>query len=91
MDKATPKADIYKANLDRAAEAAVHACFANSGQLCISIERIYVERPAAERFIPAFVEHAASMRVGSSLCRAGRRLNPRRRGSFSPRATGSPR
>lgn len=52
------------ANLDRAAEAAVHACFANSGQLCISIERIYVERPAAERFIPAFVEHAASMRVG---------------------------
>lgn len=52
------------ANLDRAAEAAVHACFANSGQLCISIERIYVEHPAAERFIPAFVEHAASMRVG---------------------------
>src|SRR5947209_119107 len=32
------------ANLDKAAKAATRACFSNAGQLCISIERIYVEK-----------------------------------------------
>src|SRR5712672_509148 len=36
------------ANLDKAAKAATRACFSNAGQLCISIERIYVEKDIAD-------------------------------------------
>ncbi|WP_028476948.1 succinic semialdehyde dehydrogenase [Nocardia sp. CNY236] len=43
------------ANLDKAAKAAVRACFSNAGQLCISIERIYVEREVAAAFTEKFV------------------------------------
>lgn len=41
------------ADLDRAAEGAVRACFASSGQLCISMERIYV--PAARERVSGSV------------------------------------
>ncbi|WIM67815.1 succinic semialdehyde dehydrogenase [Corynebacterium breve] len=37
------------------------ACFSNSGQLCISIERIYVHADVADRFIPAFVQSVNDM------------------------------
>ncbi len=37
------------ANLKVAAKAATRACFSNAGQLCISIERIYVERAGGRR------------------------------------------
>ncbi|TQF74741.1 succinate-semialdehyde dehydrogenase (NADP(+)) [Rhodococcus spelaei] len=42
------------ANLREVADAAVRACFSNSGQLCISIERIYVEQPVADEFTRLF-------------------------------------
>ncbi|HZQ33347.1 MAG TPA: aldehyde dehydrogenase family protein, partial [Mycobacterium sp.] len=38
------------ANLDKVAKAATRACFSNAGQLCISIERIYVEKDVADEF-----------------------------------------
>ena len=41
------------ANLREVTDAAVRACFANSGQLCISIERIYVEKSIAAEFTRA--------------------------------------
>ncbi|MFE3290656.1 succinic semialdehyde dehydrogenase [Rhodococcus sp. NPDC059234] len=44
------------ANLREVADAAVRACFSNSGQLCISIERIYVEQPVAAEFTRIFGE-----------------------------------
>lgn len=53
------------APLERAITAATHACFSNSGQLCISIERIYVHRAVADDFIAGFVERTARMRVGA--------------------------
>lgn len=43
------------ANLDKAAKAAVRACFSNAGQLCISIERLYVDKAVAEPFTRKFV------------------------------------
>ena len=49
------------ANLREVADAAVRACFANSGQLCISIERIYVEQSIADEFIRVFGERVRKM------------------------------
>ncbi len=40
------------ADVDRAAEGAVRACFANAGQLCVSMERRLRGGPAARR-VPA--------------------------------------
>lgn len=42
------------ADLDKAARAAVRACFSNAGQLCISIERLYVERSVEREFTDKF-------------------------------------
>ncbi len=53
------------ADLDKAAEGAVRACFSNSGQLCISIERIYVERPSATPFIEKFVAKVEAMTLAA--------------------------
>lgn len=54
------------ANLGRAATAAVRACFANAGQLCISIERIYVERAVAEEFTGKFGAAVRKMKLGTA-------------------------
>jgi succinate-semialdehyde dehydrogenase/glutarate-semialdehyde dehydrogenase len=42
------------ANVARAAEIAVRACFSNAGQLCISMERIYVHADVYDAFAEAF-------------------------------------
>jgi succinate-semialdehyde dehydrogenase / glutarate-semialdehyde dehydrogenase len=51
--------------LDRAVEGAVVASFANTGQLCISIERIYVDATRADAFVDAFGSRAAALRLGA--------------------------
>ncbi|WP_102141575.1 succinic semialdehyde dehydrogenase [Mycobacterium hubeiense] len=51
------------ANLDEVAKAATRACFSNAGQLCISIERIYVEREVADEFTAKFAEQVRNMRL----------------------------
>jgi acyl-CoA reductase-like NAD-dependent aldehyde dehydrogenase len=47
-----------------AAEQAALGAFANSGQLCVAVERIYVLRDLASRFLTALVERADAMRMG---------------------------
>ncbi|MEU4315967.1 succinic semialdehyde dehydrogenase [Nocardia sp. NPDC024068] len=54
------------ANIARAARAAVRACFSNAGQLCISIERIYVDRAIAEEFTTAFVAAVEAAKLGAA-------------------------
>lgn len=54
------RADV---DLERATETAVRACFANSGQLCISMERLYVHTDVYDRFVARFVERVRAMRV----------------------------
>lgn len=54
------------ANLDRAAKTATRACFANAGQLCMSIERIYVEEPVAAEFTEKFAAEVAGMKLGAA-------------------------
>ncbi len=52
------------ADLGRTVEGAVRACFSSSGQLCISIERMFVADAIYDRFVPAFVDAVAAMRIG---------------------------
>ncbi|MDH6124227.1 succinic semialdehyde dehydrogenase [Kitasatospora sp. GP82] len=58
---------LADADLDRAAEGAVRACFASAGQLCISIERLFVHRSVAEDFLARFVARTAALRLGGGL------------------------
>ncbi|WP_299569738.1 succinic semialdehyde dehydrogenase [uncultured Williamsia sp.] len=51
------------ANIDRAVEGAARACYSNSGQLCISIERLYVEKAISAEFTRKFADHVATMKV----------------------------
>ncbi|MGU3437387.1 succinic semialdehyde dehydrogenase [Actinomycetes bacterium M1A6_2h] len=53
------------AKLAEVADAAVRACFSNSGQLCISIERIYVDKAVAEQFTAVFGERVRKMTLGA--------------------------
>jgi acyl-CoA reductase-like NAD-dependent aldehyde dehydrogenase len=50
-----------------AAEQAASGAFANAGQVCTSVERIYVHEAVAEPFVEALVRRARSMVVGSGL------------------------
>ena len=43
------------ADLDRAARGIVWGAFANAGQTCAAVERVYVERPVAEDFLARVV------------------------------------
>lgn len=55
------------ADLNKAAEGAVRACFSSTGQLCISVERIYVHESVHDRFLQKFAKLTRSMRLGSAL------------------------
>jgi len=52
------------ADLDTVAEVATRAFYSNSGQLCISIERVYVERRVARALEEKLVRRIGAMRVG---------------------------
>jgi succinate-semialdehyde dehydrogenase/glutarate-semialdehyde dehydrogenase len=54
------------ANLKKAAKAATRACFSNAGQLCISIERIYVEKEIADEFTDKFGTAVRNMKLGTA-------------------------
>jgi len=55
---------LADADLDIASSAAVWGGFMNCGQTCISVERIYVEQAAADRFTALCVEKTKKLRVG---------------------------
>lgn len=54
------------ADLRRAAEGAVRACFSSSGQLCISIERMYVADAVYDDFVARFLAGVQAMQVGGA-------------------------
>ncbi|MGI9196535.1 MAG: succinic semialdehyde dehydrogenase [Candidatus Nanopelagicales bacterium] len=55
------------ADIARAAEVAVRACFANTGQLCISMERIYVHADVMEEFLARFIPRVLSLRIARGV------------------------
>ena len=56
---------LADADLDRAARAAIWGGFYNAGQICVSIERVYVEAPVYDEFVEKVVERAKALRVGT--------------------------
>ena len=62
-----PMIVLPDANLDHAIDGAVWGGFANAGQTCAGIERVYVMREVSERFIAGVVEGALSLRVGDPI------------------------
>ena len=58
---------LEDADIDKAAAGAVRACFSSAGQLCISIERLYVHESIADEFVERFAARTKAMRLGKSL------------------------
>ncbi|MFI1098234.1 succinic semialdehyde dehydrogenase [Streptomyces sp. NPDC020917] len=58
---------LRDADLDKAADGAVRACFASAGQLCISVERLFVDASVADAFTEKFVERTRAIRLGTAL------------------------
>lgn len=52
------------ADIERAARGAVWGAFANCGQVCASVERVYVHKSVADTFIRRTVELTRKLRVG---------------------------
>ncbi len=52
------------ADLDRVAEVATRAFYSNSGQLCISVERVYVDKSVAPQLIETLTARVQAMSVG---------------------------
>ena len=59
-----PAVVLEDADVERAAAGAVHDCFANAGQLCVSIERIYVHEAVFDSFCDAFVSETRQLNLG---------------------------
>lgn len=55
------------ANIAKAVDGAVRACFSSAGQLCIAIERLYLHQAIADEFLDAFVVAVRSMRLSPDL------------------------
>jgi succinate-semialdehyde dehydrogenase/glutarate-semialdehyde dehydrogenase len=55
------------ANLDRAIPGIGRAVYANGGQLCISMERIYVDEAIREEFTARFIEHSRSLSMSTKF------------------------
>src|SRR5271163_3901946 len=55
------------ANMDYAVERCATGGFTYAGQACISVQRIFVEEAAFDKFLPAFVERVRKLKVGAVL------------------------
>lgn len=55
------------ANLDRAVPAITRHAFANSGQFCYRVNRIYVHASLYDEFVKRLTESAAALKVGNGL------------------------
>ncbi len=59
-----PMVVLDDADIDAAVNAAAFACFANSGQICMSTERLVVDRKVADDFVAKFVGKAGKLPLG---------------------------
>jgi acyl-CoA reductase-like NAD-dependent aldehyde dehydrogenase len=59
-----PMLVLADADVERAANAAVHYSMQNSGQTCISVERVYVEAPIYDQFVEKVADKVRGLRQG---------------------------
>jgi succinate-semialdehyde dehydrogenase / glutarate-semialdehyde dehydrogenase len=62
-----PMLVLADADLDRAVEGALRGCFVGAGQVCVSLERIYVHRDLFDGFAAALAAAAGKLRLGAGL------------------------
>ena len=58
---------LADADLDRAVEAVIRACFINAGQTCVGPERILVQRAVYDTFRTKLVARVERIRVGAGM------------------------
>ena len=61
-----PMIILKDADLERAAAACVWGALMNNGQICTSIERVYVEAPVYDAFVDKIVARVRAIRQGAS-------------------------
>ena len=66
---------LADADVDRAANTAVYYGMLNSGQTCISVERVYVEAPVYDEFVAKVTEKARALRQGTASRLRRRRVD----------------
>jgi acyl-CoA reductase-like NAD-dependent aldehyde dehydrogenase len=59
-----PMIVLKDADLERAANGAVFWSMANGGQICMSVERVYVEEPVYDEFVEKVIEKTSKLRQG---------------------------
>ena len=64
------------ADLDLAAAGAVRRSFRNAGQICIAINRIYVERPVLRDFVDRVAELASALTVADGYAHPDADVGP---------------
>jgi len=68
------------ADLEKAAARCVVSAFSNSGQVCISLQRIYVNSACVEEFSKLFIAKVKQLKVGDPLdkdCDVGPMIDPK--------------
>jgi acyl-CoA reductase-like NAD-dependent aldehyde dehydrogenase len=60
-----PMIVLRDADVERAANMAVQWAMSNSGQICISVERVYVEEPVYDEFVDKVVGKVQALRQGA--------------------------
>ena len=60
-----PMLVLVDADLERTVTGAVQACFSTTGQLCVSIERIYVHQRLYDQFCHLFADKVKQIRLGT--------------------------
>ena len=76
-----PMIVLRSANVEKAANAAAWGAFANTGQVCISVERLYVEEPVYDEFMQRFTEEVNKLNQGVDGPEHGKELGAM---TFSP-------
>lgn len=56
-------------NLERTVEGVVYGAFANAGQVCVGIKRLYVERSIYQEFVDRLRARCATLRIGTDADR----------------------
>src|SRR3954466_11123398 len=59
-----PMIVLKSADVEKAANAATWGAFANAGQVCISVERLYVEEPVYDEFVERFTKEVRNLNQG---------------------------
>lgn len=62
-----PMVVLEDAELERAVDGALRGCYSSAGQLCLSLERIYVEAGAFRPFVDRLVPAVRGLRLGVGL------------------------